>query len=152
MSKNAQNVRKFNIEIDKLGSAIGKAVTKFTKEVAQDVFNEIVERSPVSSGSFRASNRLGIGTADESFVNYPRLTGTIEEIRAAETRRKTTATNVAKLQLGKLVNLGVYEKVIVSNNSPHANAVEFGVSRQAPFGVYGITYHNMMMKYSRPRD
>jgi hypothetical protein len=87
------------------------------KEITGDVFRAAVKLSPVDSGAFRASWRVSLNVAREDVTD-----GRIgNPIRGASFRWPTG------FKLG--------DTVIISNNQPYAEELEYGHSKQAPYGV-----------------
>jgi len=91
------------------------------KSYVRAIYLGAVNRSPVETGSYRASWRVGFGAPDES----------------------TTTGGAPGLPLPrppfywpKGYKLG--ETVFVSNNKPYAMAIERGHSHQAPTGVLAL--------------
>jgi hypothetical protein len=88
------------------------------KEIAGRIFRAAVTFSPVYTGAFRASWRVSFNIAREDVT-----AGYVPEapIRGASFRWP------------KGFKLG--DTVIISNNQPYAEKLEYGWSKQAPYGV-----------------
>lgn len=91
------------------------------KTLVGDAFRYAVKISPVYSGAYRASWRVSFNTArlDVTAGRSP-----INPIRGAAFRWPTG------FKLG--------DEVIISNNQPYAELIEFGWSGQAPYGVINL--------------
>lgn len=88
------------------------------REVIGRVFRTAVKISPVYTGSFRASWRVS--------YNTPREDVTVGGTPEAPLRG-------ASFRWPKGFNLG--DTIIISNNLPYAERLEYGWSKQAPTGV-----------------
>ena len=87
----------------------------------RDIYLGAVNRSPVYTGSYRASWRIGFGSPDGSVT-----TGGSPEVPLSR----------PPFYWPKAYIMG--ETVFVSNNQPYANAIERGHSKQAPTGVLAL--------------
>lgn len=91
------------------------------KKIAGDIFRACVQLSPVYTGAYRASWRLSFNTPREDTTKgYTPMA----PIRGASFRWP------AGFKLG--------DEVIISNNVPYAELIEYGWSNQAPFGVLNL--------------
>lgn len=91
------------------------------KEIAGQIFRTAVKLSPVYTGSFRASWRVSF--------NLPRTDVTNRNDPAVPIRG-TAFRWPGGFKLG--------DTVIISNNQPYAEMLEYGWSKQAPYGVLGV--------------
>lgn len=91
------------------------------KEFVGRIFRAAVKFSPVYTGAYRASWRVSFNVAREDVTK-----GHVPEapIRGASFRWP------------KGFKLG--DDVIISNNQPYAERLEYGWSKQAPFGVLRV--------------
>ena len=109
----------FTLDLSKFGAkAIGNA-EKVVRKIALDMHSRIVERSPVDTGRFRANNSVSIGgnpgtTTTETGISKP---------------------NVDGFQIGQVVFL--------YNNLEYAMKLEMGHSKQAPSGVYRLSFREV---------
>ena len=125
---------------------IENTLTKKQKDIVQDALQGVILQSPVDSGAFRASHRVSINKTDTSFNQ--------SEVD------KSGSTTIAKGQ-SILSRLVPYSTVYIQTNAPYANKIEFGgfttkpetdktvggFSRQAPQGVYALTFNYIVQKY-----
>lgn len=121
-------------------------LTKKQKDIVIDALQGVVLQSPVDTGAFRASHRVSINQTDQSFNEAEKDKG------GGSTISKGTSA------LSRLVP---YSVVYIQTNAPYANKIEFGgfttkpetektkggFSRNAPKGVYGITFNYIAQKY-----
>lgn len=103
-------------------------------------------QSPVDTGAFRASHRISINSPDYTF--------------AGSEADKGGSTTITKGE-GVLSRLKPFSTVYIQTNAPYAAKIEFGgftsraetdktsggYSRQAPQGVYGLTFNYIVQKY-----
>lgn len=92
-----------------------------TQEIAEKIFSGIVERTPVDTGSLRASWRASL--------NSPDLSRTIN-------RDRSTPLGPP---IFTLHDIPLYSKVFISNSTPYVMPIEFGWSKQAPHGMVRVT-------------
>lgn len=100
--------------------------------IALAMLNEIVLRSPVDTGRFRGNNIVSIGSP--------------------------VHTNTASLDPGgdETINRGLsvmsglepYTQVFIQNNLVYSVELERGHSKQAPSGVYEVSFHSVSQAYS----
>lgn len=102
------------------------------RQVAFELHEKIVERTPIDTGRAKASWRLNPMTADASVE--PDLYGDGENPFFA-----SQALVVAKTQQQK-IHFGV-KRIIISNNLHYIEKLENGGSRQAPVGMVAVTVH-----------
>jgi len=99
------------------------------KKFTGDLFRAAVKFSPVYTGSFRASWRVSF--------NIPREDVTNRDNPAAPIRG-------ASFRWPSGFKLG--DTVIVSNNQPYAERLEYGWSKKAPLGILSLAIASAYMK------
>ena len=121
-------------------------LTKKQKDIVIDALGGVVMQSPVDEGSFRASHRVSINQPDMTFNESER------------DENGTPTINKGEAVISRLVP---YSTVYIQTNAPYANKIEFGgfttkpetektkggFSRNAPKGVYGLTFNYIAQKY-----
>lgn len=121
-------------------------LTEKQREIAIDTLQGVILQSPVDTGAFRASHRLSVNQPDMTFK------GSEKDKGGGSTISKGTSV------LSRLVP---YSTVYIQTNAPYAAKIEFGgftaraetdktsggYSRQAPQGVYGLTFNYIVQKY-----
>ncbi len=121
-------------------------LTKKQKDIVIDALGGVVMQSPVDEGSYRASHRVSINQPDMGFNEAEKDKG------GGSTISKGTSA------LSRLVPFSV---VYIQTNAPYATKIEYGnftdkpetpkttggYSRQAPQGVYGLTFNYIAQKY-----
>ncbi|UNM17273.1 HK97 gp10 family phage protein [Pseudomonas sp. ArH3a] len=102
-------------------------LSKKVRTIAIQCLNEVVMRSPVDTGRFRANNQLSIGspiyTSREEFD---------------KNGGATILEGVAKLS-----GLEPYTVVFIQNSLPYAEKLENGHSKQAPAGMFGAAFNSV---------
>lgn len=98
--------------------------TEGVRELSRIAFVRLVETSPVLTGQYRASHRVGIGKADESFAAKPE-SGVLSapELGGIEAL-------LARLKFG--------QSVLHSNSVEHAKYLEFGTALMDPRRIYEL--------------
>lgn len=111
-----------------------EVVEKATKEkkiLITRILQQVIVRSPVMDGEFRASHKVSI---DQPINNYEKGF----DLSGAETLSDGVGV-IASAKLGGMV--------YVQTNSPYGMALEHGHSLQAPQGVYGLTVEYIKSMY-----
>ena len=108
-------------------------VAQRVRIIAFKMLNEIVLRSPVDTGRFRGNNIVSVGA--------PVLAGTLN----------LDPSGAATIQAGAraLTGLEPFTVVYIQNNLPYAERLEDGHSKQAPGGVYGVSFNGVSQAYSK---
>lgn len=121
-------------------------LTDRQRNIVIDALGGVVLASPVDTGAYRASHRVSINQTDQSFNEAEKDKG------GGSTISKGTSV------LSRLVP---YSTVYIQTNAPYAKKIEFGgftsipetektsggYSKQAPQGVYGLTFSYIAQKY-----
>jgi hypothetical protein len=106
-------------------SAVNGKIAAVTKEVSEEIFDGVVSRSPVDTGSFRASWNVSVGLPDVSNV----VGGSSESPLSPPVFPKLNVKNA--------------DKVYITNNTPYGAELENGHSGQAPLGMVSVTLASM---------
>ncbi|WP_054882165.1 hypothetical protein [Pseudomonas sp. NBRC 111128] len=112
--------------------AVEEALTQRVRVIALAMLNEIVLRSPVDTGRFRGNNIVSIGAPVYVDPGY-------QDKNGSETVRRG---------LSALSGLEPFTQVFLQNSLPYAEAIENGHSKQAPSGVYSVSFHSVSQAYS----
>ena len=121
----------WSIDPSQFAEQVAEDVGKRLRIISMALLTEIVLRSPVDKGRFRANNQVSIGSADYS------------ELAALDTSGAST------IQQGSAV-IGQgkpYSVIYIQNNLSYAEALENGHSKQAPAGVYATAFHGVSQAY-----
>lgn len=123
----AETAEQFSRQLRELAAYYDDRFAQVVRKTVLDLFGNIVLRSPVRSGSYRASH--GIANSDpgpkEGIVKLS-PTGN-EKAAAADIARKTGRAWTWQVGDGD---------IFLFNNLPYAEPLENGHSKQAPQGVY----------------
>lgn len=110
---------------------ISDAVGKKTRAAALQALAGVIERSPVDTGAFRGNNRVSAGTQDRGY-----------DLEAAD------KSGAAALSAGSGVIASTrgapFTVIYIQNNLPYSEFLERGSSKQAPQGVFAITFNNLV--------
>lgn len=140
------NLYKFKTETKQAVQALGITMATFLRRVGLDCLKGVIQKSPVDTGTFRASHAIGINKLNPETVEYGVTPSNAEAI--------------AMKQADKLKKVKEYDTVIIANSLPYAQTLEFGgygpgqktsggFSKQAPKGVYRVTLEEVDGKLQR---
>lgn len=129
------------------------------RKIAMDCLEGVIMKSPVDTGRFRASWRVGINSVDLSVEEAPppktkpkqgRSTdaaGRMIVTKAGESNEppKVSYSLEATLSDGasKIETAKFGDSITVSNNLPYAERLENGWSQQAPQGMLKLTFEEV---------
>jgi len=132
---------------DQITAFISKASLRAvvaTRRIAEFTYTQCVTRSPVDTGRFRGSWRIGIGQIDLDALPDLRPLGR-DRLAASQQvsdlfvpQEPITAEEQAYAE-DVLQNALAGETIIISNNVPYAHELEQGHSGQAPAGVLQLS-------------
>lgn len=111
-------------DINALAKKTGRDLETVVKKVTFDIFNSIILKSPVDTGRFRSNWNVSAVTPD--------FTTTLETSRGSSEAAKAFSFDVG----------GV---LYISNGLPYARRLEYGYSKQAPYGMVRYT----LLEYRR---
>lgn len=107
-------------------------LSKRVRVIAMAMLNEIVLRSPVDTGRFRGNNIVSVGA--------PVYTSTVNV--------DPTGAETINQGLSAMTGLEPFTQVFIQNNLPYAVPLEDGHSKQAPDGIYAVSFHGVSQAYS----
>lgn len=110
----------WSVPLDKLAARAGARMETVVRKATFDLFRNVVLRSPVDTGRFRANWNVSYASPNYS---------------------TTAATNQARgvTEAGKALTLPVGGVTYLSNGLPYARRLEFGWSNQAPQGMVRLS-------------
>lgn len=111
---------------------VEEALTQRVRVIALAMLNEIVLRSPVDTGRFRGNNIVTVGS--------PVYTST-------DNLDKSGGETIQR-GLSVMSGLEPYTQVFIQNNLPYAVPLEDGHSKQAPAGIYAVSFNSVSQAYS----
>lgn len=100
--------------------------------IAMAMLNEIILRSPVDTGRFRGNNILSIGS--------PVYTSTTDV--------DPSGGSTISRGLSAMSGLEPFTQVFIQNNLQYAVPLEDGHSKQAPAGIYAVSFNGVSQAYS----
>ncbi|MEK5788867.1 hypothetical protein V3528_14010 [Acinetobacter johnsonii] len=101
------------------------------KKIIGETLQQVVVRSPVMDGEFRASHKVTLDRPQNAYEKGFDLSG--------------GATLAEGLKVASTAKIGGL--VYVQSNSPYGNKLENGHSMQAPHGIYALTFQYVCEKY-----
>lgn len=101
------------------------------KKIICDIIQQVIVRSPVMDGEFRASHKVTLDAPQNAYEKGFDLSG-----------GKTLAEGLKVASTAKIGGL-----VYVQTNSPYGDKLENGHSQQAPNGVYALSFRYVCEKY-----
>ena len=140
MAKEEEFLRK----IHAFSGIAGSRLDFIMRKIGLDAFNQLLRRSPVDSGRFRASWRYTVNTIDSS-VEPRSKSGTKSSIKkgAPPTGEQTSAVVTANKTVTR-------DSVIhITNSLPYSVRLEQGYSTQAPNGIVGPTFLTLLLNITR---
>ncbi|MNN28407.1 hypothetical protein D3C81_1419740 [compost metagenome] len=111
---------------------VEEQLTLRVRTISLEVLQLIVLASPVDTGRFRGNNIVSIGAPV-----YTRL----------DTVDPSGGETISR-GLSVMTGLEPYTQVFVQNNLVYAVPLEDGHSKQAPAGIYGVSFNSVAQKYS----
>ena len=155
--------KRINQSLDDFVKGAIDAATDAKKEAAAECFKRVVKKSPVWSGPYVKSHKIGVGKIDRraaksviqadmensqqgmaSEILYP------QKMSSAEAAALKSELNEfeTRILLGKKVNIDI--PIYVSNSVSHASEVEYiGWKKTGPYHVYGLTAEEMKTRLSQ---
>lgn len=113
-------------------NVIEEELSKRVRVIAMAMLNEIVLRSPVDTGRFRGNNIVSVGA--------PVYISTVNV--------DPTGAETINQGLSAMTGLEPFTQVFIQNNLPYAVPLEDGHSKQAPAGIYAVSFHGVSQAYS----
>lgn len=108
-----------------------KTADDHLKKIVGETLQQVVTRSPVMDGEFRASHKVTLDSPQNTYEKGYDLSGN-------ETLREG-------LQVASTAKIG--DLVYIQTLSPYGTRLENGWSQQAPNGVYALSYQSVASKY-----
>ncbi len=101
------------------------------KKIVGDTLQQVVTRSPVMDGEFRASHKVTLDSPQTTYEKGFDLSG-----------GTTLAEGLKVASTAKIGGL-----VYIQTLSPYGTRLENGWSQQAPNGVYALSFQSVVSKY-----
>lgn len=122
-----ENIETFEADLNQFARALDISTAKMVRRIALELFIRTVEKTPVDTGTARASWQLSINNLPAKKPELPKE------------MTKESATRWAKRQVSKLSRLTGGEVVYISNSVPYIIPLEYGSSKQSPEGMLRIS-------------
>lgn len=101
------------------------------KKIIGETLQQVIVRSPVMDGEFRASHKVTLDRPQNAYEKGFDLSG--------------GATLAKGLKVASTAKIGGL--VYIQSLSPYGTRLENGWSQQAPNGVYALSYQSVVSKY-----
>lgn len=101
------------------------------KKIVGETLQQVVMRSPVMDGEFRASHKVTLDSPQSTYEKGFDLSG--------------GATLAKGLKVASTAKIGGL--VYIQTLSPYGTRLENGWSKQAPLGVFALSYQSVASKY-----
>ena len=101
------------------------------KKIVGETLQQVITRSPVMDGEFRASHKVTLDSPQNAYEKGFDLSG--------------GATLSEGLKVASTAKIGGL--VYIQTLSPYGTRLENGWSQQAPNGVYALSYQSVASKY-----
>lgn len=105
--------------VEQAAEKLNQRMDKLVRGTLIGMTSKIIERSPVDTGRFRANWQLSIG--------HPAVTEVSGNDKSGARAKRNAAQTINSTKVGRIFYL--------TNNLPYAEMLEYGWSRQAPFGM-----------------
>ena len=148
------NAKKFSKKLKNFVENVGQRANRANKKIAKTAFKSIVDKSPVRTGSYVLSHRIGIKKLTSSptrgrgfaatYVNQPKPGEKFQRITKKQFHAVKT---IAMKQTSKIDKARYFSRIVIGNNIHYADNVEYlGWARTGPYHVYGRTIEEMKLK------
>lgn len=132
-------------------------VNETKKDVAREAFRSVVEKSPVKTGSYVSSHRIGIRKSAATIEGGPGRPFGTTLLNQGEDFRGMTAGEFRQAKANALKNMSAVNRarpgdiIVIGNNIHYADQVEYigwhGRTKSTPpYHVYGRTWAEMEVK------
>lgn len=108
-----------------------KDIDTHHKKIIGETLQQVITRSPVMDGEFRASHKVTLASPQNTYEKGFDLSG--------------GATLAEGLKVASTAKIGGL--VYVQTLSPYGTRLENGWSQQAPNGVYALSYQSVVSRY-----
>lgn len=136
--------KQFKLQIDKFVRATGLRADIVVRKIGFDLYAEVLRRSPVDTGRFRASWRIGVQRADLS-IEPPRSS---KPEAQGDLGSAPTGAEMA-VATSKLASAKFSDTLFITNNVIYAGRLEYGHSRQAPRGVMRVSVAHVVREFNK---
>lgn len=111
---------------------VEEQLSQRVRVIAMALLNEIVLRSPVDTGRFRGNNIVSVGAP----------------VYTSSANVDPTSSETIQQGVRVMTGLEPYSLVFLQNNLAYAENLENGHSKQAPTGIYAVSFNSVSQAYS----
>jgi len=122
--------------LDDLIAAVPKAHRTLHVQVVSETYRDLVERSPVDTGAYRASHAI-VDSARRLLYDSPSRPGSDERVSDAVERPSVNDATAALHE-----RLEPFSRVEIENRRYYAGFLEFGTVQMAPRAIYATAANN----------
>lgn len=129
---NVANAAKFAKELDNFAAKVEVESENLVKDVTKTAFKIITGLSPVQTGSFVKSNKVGLSAPNPDVTRIPEPLSLSEQ----QAKSQAYASELPKIDLFKLEHGSIF----ISNDIEYALNVEFGWPTKTGYAPYRLAY------------
>ncbi len=118
----------FSVDLAKFGYKAVNNAEKIVRKIVFDMHSRIVKRMPVDTGRARANTQISIHNLPYHSV--------LKTDKSGNATISSGGQEVARFNLG--------DTVFIYNNVEYVLALEFGYSKQAPAGMFRISFDEIV--------
>lgn len=118
----------FSVDLAKFGQKAIDNSEKIVRKIALDMHSRIVKRMPVDTGRARANTQISLHSLPTD--------ASMEVDKSGNATIRSAGTALRDFQLG--------DTVFIYNNVEYILFLEFGSSKQAPQGMFRITFEEIV--------
>lgn len=123
----------------------GDMLAKRPVEEALNTLKELVERSPVKTGYYRAGHDIGIGSPSKYRPRSPYRKQTIDgKLKRIRVRRRYA--NPLTRAKAKLMKYRPGQSIFISNRTYHGHWIEYGSVKMRARGLYALAEQNALSR------
>lgn len=111
----------FRVDVGRVRSRLNETVKRKAERITQFLVDGFIERSPVRTGRFRKSWNVSEGMPVFLKIDEVNVTGVL---------------SAPKIVVKATSNFPVF---YITNGQPYAQKLEYGSSKQAPYGMVRVT-------------
>jgi hypothetical protein len=128
----------FEVALGRIADAIPEVHRDLQAALVGEVVNDLVERSPVLTGAYRAAHAVGVGTGDGEAMD---LVYDSPEHPDPDVNYTPGAQPIFQVPDGELARAAYeeqepFQRAVVANDRPYAGFLEYGTATMAPRSIY----------------
>lgn len=139
MGISGQSLAAFEKDLKNFVEAMDDEIVQTRHILTKETLERLADMSPVLTGTYVYNHKVSVGGSGMMSVMYlPRTPGD-QDPDARMQKKAALGAEMVVRELLKLLGTKGEGKIVIDNNVPYADAVEFGISPYAPEGVYRLT-------------